>query len=450
MQVNRGNNHTVPPSDDDNSPVPSVRLSSRIERAAAQTTSPFAMRHSAATAMATAQPMRGWIAGGPLPRVTRPGDVNPAPDPALHEMRVGSLDSGLQWIDTPQDLVTAAARSAPASLAQPPTAAGLEAAASPHSTSSTSQHVMQGLRAQAERRQRQTDAAVAAAQLASRIAAAAAIAQAGADVTLEHVFGAVMAAASAASVAASVAVLAAFSPDYSLSPDSSVKTSEYSGSLTNDSDMGLTFSLLARGMGAPPTQRGMDFKPRAGVLFPGSQQPDGCTPSPFTGLDIPLTGTQTQAPLTSPLLSASGISAAMGSQPDPPATSALPILEDGDDGGSPAVTLNSDKENMSPLKPAATATVSGASPSRTALVRMRLGDPSGPMSHAAPDHATQIALPSRVARDEPQVAVPAWQVNSCYVRPKWSLCSASTIDRLRMLSYGCDGHSSVVLRAAYP
>jgi hypothetical protein len=280
---------------------------------------------------------------------------------------------------------------------------------------------MQEVRAKAERQQRQTDAAVAAAQLACKIAAVTALAQAGAAATPEYVHCAIAAATSAASVAASAAVAAVLCPYYSMSLDTSAETSEYSGSLTNDSDMSRTFSPLARDMGAPPAERSLDVTPRAGVLFPGSPQRDDHPPSPFPGLHTPLTGTQT--PLAFPLLPASSNSATMGPRPDPAGSSALPLPEDGNVSGSPAASLNSDKENVSPLKPGAPAAEACASPTCAALVHVRLADAAGPVPHAAPVLPERPALPPGVACGEPPAAaVPTWQVSSCCIRPASSLC----------------------------
>ena len=412
MQVTKSDDLAIP---DDELPLRSVRLSPRFKQAAAQTMSPFELHHTPAPGTAAARPAPTHRAGGSLPRVLCPGGPVPAPDPALHELRVASLDRGLLWSDTLGTPTRAAAHSAPAVLKQTPVAATFEPAGSLHGR-------MQVQRAPA---QPQTVAAVAAAQLACKVAIAMAMAQAGADVTLERTVDAVAAAAFAASMATSAVVSAAFSQAYKLGLDISADVSEHKdGSFAADADLQSAFAPLAHGMGALPTRHSADFAPRVEALFSGRSHPGNRTHSLVTGPSP--TGPLTQPLLPFPPLSASSISATMGHQPEPAATSVPSFPHAGDSDGSPAASPTSDKENMSPFKPAAPAAMASTASMRVALIQARLGEHASPVQRVPPALAARPALPPRPARADLQLSTAGWQVGLRCINLQYALAHAGT------------------------
>ena len=379
-----------------------MRLALLFQRATDQPTPPSPLHHhQPAAGPAAARSTGAWLAGRPLPRLTATA-VGTAVDPALHELRVASLDRGLLWNEATPEPSAAAAHSAPSILMRPMSAA-FAAAPTPSSlqTADTNERIMQGLHIKAEMQRRRTAAAAAGAQLAGKLAAAAAGASASQLFSRDHVNTAVMVAASAAAFAASATVAAAFSLTPSCSIDTSAGTCESNSITKGDTGEALTFDAPSRVSEQSPV-RCPEYMTQAGLLFTAVQ--------PGELLAFGAAGMQMLSPMPNPGTSGPQPGTAI-SIPDQPSEAGLDA--------SPAGSIVSDKENLSPAKPAVHGPAVGDVP---ASLRLGLSDHLVPGLTGRTALGSRPTLPPRGARRGPQAAVPAWQASApspkCRCRPR--------------------------------
>ena len=387
---------TSPPAGEELA-LPSLRLAPLFQQQATdQSTPPSPLRqHLPEPAPVAARRTPPWPAGRPLPRLTVHGT---AVDPALHELRVASLDRGLLWHEATPSPSAPAARSAPTTMVRPAAAALAARAASSDQTAGTGERVMQGLRVKAELQRRQIGPATDAAQLAGKLAIAASVASASQLSSPKHVNTAVTVAVAAATFAASATVAAAFSvtPSHSIGTAGTCK----GGDSAADHNTGdnLTFSPLCRGIMQSP-MRCSEYMNQAGVLFSAMR------------------------PAKQPASEAAGVQSVSpwpnaGMSPSQPETavslSDQPSEEDRD--ASPATSIISDKENLSPPKPDIPFAAVGAAPT---TLRLGLSNRSVPGAAGRAALASQPTLPPRSARRGPQAALPTWQVIATF---PWDRC----------------------------
>ncbi len=378
----------------DEPPLPSMRLAPLFQQATDQPTPPSPLHHHELKAEpAAARRTHAGLAGRPLPRLMARDTLGTAVDPALHELRVASLDRGLLWNGATPTTGAAAAHSAPSALMRPEPAAFAGAPpSSSHQTADTGERIMQGLRAKAELQRQRMASAAAAVQLAGKLAVAASVALASHLSSPEHVDPVVTTAVAAATFAASATVAAAFSLPSSSSIDTSAANRNGSNTVDkNDIKEDPTCDTLSRVIEQPPV-RGPEHMSQAGLLFsalqPGEQSAFGAA------------GMQLVSPTPNPGTSA----------PQPDTASSIPHRpsEVGHD-ASPAASIVSDKENVSPAKPSVHA---------PALAEVPASLHPGQSGHVVPGAtgraalASRPTLPPRGARRGPQQAVPAWQVSA--------------------------------------
>ena len=369
-----------------------MRLAPLFKQATDQPTPPSPLHvHEPEAEPAASCRTRAWLLGRPLPRPGAHGAVNTAEDPALHEMRVASLDRGLLWNEATPRPSAAAARSAPITLTHPASAAFATALTSSQQTSDTDDRIMQGLRVKTEQ-QRRMAAAPAAVQLAGKLAAAAAAASAGQLSSPDRVKTTVTVAVAAAVLATSATLAAVFSSTSDVSIDSSAKTCKSGGSkIRRGTGEAMTFAALSYVLGQRPRLRLLDHVPEAGLLF-STAQPSQRALSAAARMQAALSTPQ-------PSISAPRQGAAT-SLPAPPS--------DQSRNPSPAASITSDKENVSPAKPVVPIAAADNAP---AYVRMELSERLASEATARSALAAEPTLPPRDARRGRQTAPSAWQVN---------------------------------------
>ena len=373
---------TAPSAADDPPLRSAVRLAPLFQEATQQP--PHEPRH---------QPDSMAAAPRPLPRPPGRLDAKPAADPALHEMRIASLDRGLLWNGAPPSASTAAACSAPATLAQPAGAAVAAPRASAYQKPYADDHTMQRVRDEADLKRRRTAAAAAAAaQLVSKIAAA--VATASADEL--HNLGCVSNAAIAAAIIAASAASAMF---FHLSSTDSAKATDNNASHHFASEA-LTFDPLGRGMGQPPPPPyGLDYTPLAGLLFTGSIEAGERASSALSRMQ------------TLPTHPSPQWSKVAAPEPQPASDASLaPLPPQQGRSASPATSVNSDKENVIPLKPVTPAGASGEAPLHAGVMRAGLSDRAAHGATTPGARASGPTLPPRSDRRGLQAAVLGWQV----------------------------------------
>ncbi len=378
----------------DEPPLPSMRLAPLFQQATDQATPPSPLHlHETQAEPAAARRTGAWLAGRPLPRLTAHGTAGTAADPALHELRVASLDRGLLWNEATARAASAAAHSAPGTLMQWTAAAFAVALhTSSQSAADTGERIMQGLRVKAEMQRQQMGPASAAVQVAGKLAAAAASATASQLSGSDHVKTATMVAAAAAAFAASATVAAAFCLPPGCSLDTSAGTRIGGVSMnSNDTDTALTFGALGGVIEQPPA-RCPEYMSQAGLLFgavqPGERVPPGAISTPSSSL----------AP--SPSITTPQPGAAI---------SALQLTAQQDQDASPAASIASDKENVGPAKPGYLAAAVSDAP---APLHRGLNEPSVSGATGRAALASRPTLPPRGARRGPQAALPACLVSA--------------------------------------